>query len=96
MTHKELIIELAERLNWTQTRTSNVLGEAINVINKSLADEDILNIQGFGSFETKRKQERVSVNPITKQRFMVPPKMTINFRPSPIVKDKLKKIATNE
>lgn len=96
MTNKELISELAKRLDWTQAQTSSVLEEAVTLLNDRLANSDTINIQGFGSFETKEKQERVSVNPITKQRFLVPPKITPAFRPGQVVKEKLKKYSDDE
>lgn len=49
-----------------------------------------LAIQGFGNFEVKKKLERVVVNPGTKQRMLVPPKLVLSFKPSNILKDKLK------
>ena len=96
MTNKELIVELAKRLDWTQSQTSKILEDAVGVMNSSLGSSNSINIQGFGSFETKKKQERVSVNPVSKQRFLVPPKITAAFRPGQVVKDKLKKLSENE
>lgn len=96
MTNKELIVELAKRLDWTQTQTAKILEDTVTLISQSLTEENVINIQGFGSFETKKRQERVSVNPVTKQRFLVPPKITPAFRPGPVVKDKLKKMSENE
>lgn len=90
MTHKELISELATRLGWTQTRTSLVLDSAIDILSENLAESNTINIQGFGVFEARLKQERISVNPNTKQRFLVPPKITPAFRPGQSIKDKLK------
>ena len=90
MTHKELVAELAERLGWTQTKTSSVLEDAVDIISTNLADFNTVNIQGFGVFEPRMKQERVSVNPVTKHRFLVPPKITPAFRPGQSLKDKLK------
>lgn len=96
MTNKELIAELAKRLEWTQAQTSKILEDAVNIVNTNLASSNSVNIQGFGSFETKKKQERISVNPVSKQRFLVPPKITAAFRPGQVVKDKLKKLSENE
>lgn len=96
MTSKELIAELSKRLNWTQAQTSKMLEEAVGLINSNLVSSNSINIQGFGQFETKHKQERVSVNPVSKQRFLVPPKITPAFRPGQVVKDKLKKLSENE
>ncbi|QIK53362.1 HU family DNA-binding protein [Dysgonomonas sp. HDW5A] len=96
MTNKELIAELSKRLEWTQAQTSKIMEDAVSVINTNLANSDSINIQGFGLFETKRRQERMSVNPVSKQRFLVPPKITPAFRPGQVVKDKLKKLSENE
>ncbi|PXV62641.1 DNA-binding protein HU-beta [Dysgonomonas alginatilytica] len=96
MTNKELIAELSKRLEWTQAQTSKILEDAVSVVNTNLANSNSINIQGFGLFETKRRQERMSVNPVSKQRFLVPPKITTAFRPGQVVKDKLKKLSENE
>lgn len=96
MTNKELIVELAKRMNWTQGKTSEVLEIAVATINHSLASSDTINIQGFGAFETKKMQERITINPVSKQRFLVPPKIVPTFRPSQTIKEKLKNIASDE
>jgi DNA-binding protein HU-beta/integration host factor subunit alpha len=47
-------------------------------------------VQNFGSFEVKKKMERIMVNPTTGQRMLVPPKLTLNFKISPTWKGELK------
>ncbi len=89
MTHKELVAELAKRLEQTQARTSELLETFTTVMNDNLAEGNSINFQGFGLFETKKKMERISVNPVTKQRFLIPPKITAVYRPSQNVKDQL-------
>lgn len=96
MTNKELIAEMSKRLEWTQAQTSKILEDAVSIINTNLANSNSINIQGFGLLETKKRQERMSVNPVSKQRFLVPPKITPAFRPGQVVKDKLKKLSENE
>lgn len=96
MTNLELIAVLAKRLNWTQKQTSEALESTVAVMNRNLEAGNSFNIQGFGLFETKKKGERVSVNPVTKQRFLVPPKITISFRPGQTIKDNLKNLKIDE
>lgn len=96
MTNKELIAELSKRLDWTQGKTTKVLDAAVSVLNTNLANANTVNIQGFGVLETKKMQERVTVNPVSKQRFLVPPKIVAAFRPSQAVKDKLKNLSSDE
>lgn len=96
MTNQELTAALAKRLGWTQRQTSEVLESAVSIINSNLEEGNSINIQGFGLFETKKKGERISVNPVSKQRFLVPPKISLAFRPGQTIKDNLKKLEVNE
>ncbi|MDR1503584.1 MAG: HU family DNA-binding protein [Prevotella sp.] len=96
MTNQELIAALAKRLGWTQRQTSEVLETTVSIINSNLEDGNSINIQGFGLFETKKKGERISVNPVSKQRFLVPPKISLAFRPGQTIKDNLKNLEVNE
>ncbi|OJU51100.1 MAG: DNA-binding protein [Bacteroidales bacterium 45-6] len=89
MTHKELVAELAKRLGQTQAKTSELLEAFTTVMNERLAEGNSVSFQGFGLFETKKKMERISVNPVTKQRFLIPPKISAVYRPSQNVKDLL-------
>lgn len=51
---------------------------------------NIVNVQGFGSFEVKKKAERISVNPTTKLRMLIPPKLALTFKPTSNLKGKFK------
>ncbi|MBD8389528.1 HU family DNA-binding protein [Dysgonomonas sp. BGC7] len=96
MTNQELIATLAKRLDWTQRQTSEILEATVSIINSNMEESNSINIQGFGLFETKKKGERISVNPVSKQRFLVPPKISLAFRPGQTIKDNLKKLEVNE
>lgn len=62
----------------------------VGVVTERLKENDQLNISGFGVLEVKMRKERLSVNPKTGQRFLVPPKIVPAFRPSNKLKDKFK------
>lgn len=96
MTNQELVATLAKRLEWTQRQTSEILEATISIINTNLEENNSINIQGFGLFETKKKGERISVNPVSKQRFLIPPKISLSFRPGQTIKETLKKLKVNE
>ena len=91
MNNKEFISELARKLGYTNKDTAQLLSSAIGVMTQELQEGKTIAIQGFGTFEVKKKMERIVVNPSTKQRMMVPPKLVLNFKPSASVKDKFKK-----
>ena len=62
----------------------------VNAVTERLKDGDQINISGFGVLETKMRKERLSVNPKTGQRYLVPPKIQPTFRPSSKLKDRFK------
>lgn len=74
----------------TPAETATNVEAFVNVVTERLKEGDQINISGFGVIETKMKKERVSVNPKTGQRFLVPPKIQPAFRPSNKLKDKFK------
>lgn len=89
MNHKEFISSLALRTNLsgkqTQALVSNLLAELTN----RFEEGDALQIQNFGSFEVKKKMERVVVNPSGGQRMLVPPKLVLAFKPSANFKENI-------
>lgn len=90
MNNKEFITKLAKRCGMTPAETTANVESFVGVMTDRLKDGDQLNISGFGVLETKMRKERLSVNPKTGQRFLVPPKIQPSFRPSNKLKDKFK------
>lgn len=89
MNNKEFINELASRSNQTSAETTTLVNELIAVMTNHLVENDTIAITGFGQFEVKKKMERISVNPATGLRYLVPPKLTLSFRQSNTMKDKM-------
>lgn len=89
MNNKEFINELASRSNQTNAETTTLVNELIAVMTNHLVEDDTIAITGFGQFEVKKKMERISVNPATGLRYLVPPKLTLSFRQSNTMKDKM-------
>ena len=68
---------------------SSLMVALVAEMTDELEDENVIAIQNIGSFEVRKKQERVVVNPATQQRMLVPPKLVINFKPSASFKEKM-------
>ena len=90
MTNKELVAELSDQLGWTQVRVSEVLAQTVEQLNSNLAINATITIPNFGTFQTRKRAERISVNPQTQHRFLVPPKISVNFKPASVLKEKFK------
>ena len=82
MNNKEFTSELAERLGYTIKDTSELIGSLLSSMTQELEEGNVIAVQGFGSFEVKKKAERISINPASKQRMLVPPKLVLSYRPS--------------
>lgn len=90
MNNKEFTSELSRRLGYTLKDTSELVASLLSDMTRQLEMGNVVSIQGFGTFEVKKKAERISVNPITKQRMLVPPKLVLAYKPSASLKDKFK------
>jgi DNA-binding protein HU-beta len=96
MKNKELVKELSNRLNWTSDDVSDLISKLGDFISTRLADDDIVYLEGLGQFETRKKGERISVNPANGKRYLVPPKLVPVFKPGITVKTQLKESVSDE
>ena len=90
LNNKEFTSELSRRLGYTLKDTSELVTSLLSDMTRQLEDGNTISVQGFGTFEVKKKAERISVNPTTKQRMLVPPKLVLTYKPSTLLKDKFK------
>ena len=94
MNNKEFTSELAERLGYTIKDTSELMNSLLSSMAQELEEGNVIAIQGFGSFEVKKKAERISINPASKQRMLVPPKLVLSYRPRKTPKRLLKSFSS--
>ena len=91
MNNKEYIAELAQRVGYTQADSQKMVRTLIEEMGAHFEKGDSLQVTAFGTFEVKKRLERVVVNPGTQQRMLVPPKLVLNFKPIAAIKETLKK-----
>lgn len=92
MNHKELIGSIAAKMDLPKAEVEKLLDDTVSVFVKQLSEGTAIGIQGFGNFEIRKKEERISVHPGTQVRTLIPPKLVVNFKQSNILKDKLKEL----
>ena len=90
MNNKDFTSELSKRLGYTLKDTSELISSLHSGMTQQLEEGNVVAIQGFGTFEVRKKAERISVSPTTKQRMLVPPKLVLTYRPSTLLKEKFK------
>ena len=91
MNNKDFIQRLSVRLGYTASDTQRMVTNVIDKMSDGFQEGNCVTIPGFGTFDIKKKLERIMVNPSTQQRMLVPPKLVLNFKPAAMWKDKVKK-----
>ncbi|MBR5002002.1 MAG: HU family DNA-binding protein [Bacteroidaceae bacterium] len=90
MEHKEVVKRMQQRLDCSKEEVESMLDAFCNIIVERCQQMDTIMIQGLGTFEARKKMERISVNPSTGKRMLIPPKITMVFKPSNAIKTQLK------
>ncbi len=90
MNNKEFVSELSRRMGYKNERTQRMLSNMLSTMGDYFVEGDALQVPNFGTFEVKKKMERVMVNPSSGQRMLVPPKLVLGFKPHQTLKDKVK------
>ena len=62
MEHKQFIEELQSRLGKDKKEIDNLFSDMLQILKDRCGQMDTLSIQGFGTFEPRKKMERVSGN----------------------------------
>lgn len=90
MDNKKLVSTLANKLGRSTDDVSKLLDAFTGVVVDRCGELDSIAIPSFGTFEPKKKNERVVVNPGNGKRMLVPPKVVMSFKISNVFKGKLK------
>lgn len=96
MNNKELIAELASRTSNTQQSTQRMVLTLMECILEELEEKESVQVPQFGTFEVKKRDERVLVNPNSGKKMLVPPKLVLAFRPTSSWKSILQKGGTED
>lgn len=91
MNNKEYISTLAGQAGYTQADTQKMVRTVIEAMELYFEDGESVQLSNFGTFEVKKRLERVVVNPSTQQRMLVPPKLILSFKPVSAIKEDLKR-----
>lgn len=89
MNNKEFLSALARKGELPSRVVNQQTAALVGEITSALEEEMAVSISSFGSFEVKKRLERVIVNPTTGQRMLVPPKLVVGFKPSQGLKSKI-------
>lgn len=87
MTQKDFIKVYSEQNNTTFAEASNVVKNVFSLLSNVIKDERLISINGFGTFQLKFNDEKMSRNPRTGEQIKVPAKFTMKFKASKALND---------
>ena len=91
MNKTELIAAVAEKAELSKKDAEAAITAAIEAITEALQKEEKVQLVGFGSFEVKKRAERMSRNPQTKEAIPIPASKAPVFKAGKALKDAVSK-----
>lgn len=80
LNNKDFTSELSERIGVDVHEAAEQVETLIAEMTQQLEEGNVLVVEGFGTFEVKKKTERIVISPASGQRFLVPPQLVLTFK----------------
>lgn len=89
MDRRTAIDLIAKKLDISRDEANTLFDGLRGIMAERCAELDSIAIPGFGTFEPRKKEERIAMHPATGKRILVPPKIVLSFKPSSLLKQKV-------
>ena len=87
MNKTELIAAVADKADLSKKDAEAAITAAVEAITAALAEQEKVQLVGFGSFEVKARAARVARNPKTGEAVQIPASKAPVFKPGKALKD---------
>ena len=87
MNKSELINAVAEKAALSKKDSEAAVSAVLDVIAEALAQGDEVRLVGYGTFEVKKREARMGLNPKTKEPVPIPATKVPAFKPGKALKD---------
>jgi nucleoid DNA-binding protein len=91
MDTKTLVGILSDNLGREPEDVAILIRSISDILAAAVKQGDMVAVPGFGTFEPKMREERVATHPSTGKKILVPPKLSMVFKPSAILKQRVRK-----
>ena len=92
MTKKEIVRQIADRIEETQLKTKEIVQLTFDAIVDTLIAVRRIELRNFGVFEVKLRKKRKARNPRTNAHVEVPPKFVVTFKPGKEMEERVRKL----
>ena len=90
MHQSDLVRKVAQKAGLTQDQASKAVSAMLDTIKDTLASGEKVVLTGFGTFETRQRQERQGFNPQTRAAMTIPASVVPAFSPGSALKGSVK------
>ena len=80
MTKTDLVNEIAAKAGLTKVQAKAALDATLESISQALANDDKIQLIGFGTFSVVEKPARTGRNPRTKETIQIPARKVVKFK----------------
>ncbi|UCD32903.1 MAG: integration host factor subunit alpha [Desulfobacterales bacterium] len=89
LTKAHIVSTIQNHLDLPRKRSSELIEILLEVIKRTLENNEDVLISGFGKFSVKDKKERKGRNPATGEEMMLAPRKVVTFKCSGKLRDKI-------
>lgn len=89
MDNKTFIETLSKRLDISLDTVTGLVECLGKEFAKTASELDSILVPGFGTFDPRLREERVALHPASGKRLLVPPRIYLSFKQSPLLKQKI-------
>ncbi len=82
MNKTDLVNEIAAKASLSKVAAKEALDAVLESISQALANEDKVQLLGFGTFAVTEKPAREGLNPRTKEKIQIPARKVVKFKPA--------------
>ncbi len=82
MNKTDLVNEVAAKANLTKVDAKAALDAVLESIAQALANDDKVQLIGFGTFSNQEKPARTGINPRTKEKIEIAARKVVKFKPA--------------
>lgn len=87
LTRAQLAEEVQTKAGVTLAESAAMVDSIFDEVSKSLELDEIIKISSFGTFQVRKKGQRVGRNPKTKVEVAIKPRKVVSFKASNLLKD---------
>lgn len=80
MTKTDLVNEIAAKAGLTKVQAKAALDATLESISQALANDDKVQLIGFGTFSVVNKPAREGINPRTKEKIKIAARKAVKFK----------------